>query len=61
MTQQSLIHDTGTTCGWCLAEQATTTLYATPTCIGCASAKPGDRVKAWLQAVAKRTRPQESR
>lgn len=38
-------------CGWCLDQTATTMLYATPTCMGCAVAPAKQRVNAWLRQV----------
>ena len=54
MTQASLIYAEGRPCGWCLDGQATTTLYATPTCITCAAGNATHRVSRWLHAVNRR-------
>jgi hypothetical protein len=47
----SLLFDKPTTCAWCLAGEATTMLYATPTCLGCAGCSAKDRVTKWQRAV----------
>lgn len=41
-------------CTWCLAAPATTTIKASPSCASCAAGDPRYRVTTWLRAVGRR-------
>lgn len=50
----SLVYPPGKLCGWCLTQPATTTLYGTPTCLGCAGSTGKQRCQLWLRACYRR-------
>jgi hypothetical protein len=48
----SLVYPPGQPCMWCKAEDATTTIYGTPTGVACAVSRQA-RVSRWLKNLGR--------
>ena len=56
----SLLYPEAQRCGWCCEANATTIVYATPTCLECAAGGSKHRVAAWLRNVKNNRREQRA-